>query len=316
MLLPSIGPISLGYRLRYLSEQLTQQINTIYQQEGIQLELSQINVLFILNEKGPLISQELAKYLGISRSAISQTLSKMESKSLIQFKIDTQDARKRSIYLDKEGTLITKKLRPLWQDFSALFTNLTNSYPNLLGNIQQVTNDLEDYSLNERLSVENNFYIVSNDDPEFKLTDCAKLFKDYANFVNIGLDFQNFDEEVANLPGRYASDYRGKLYIAYLEDEAVGCTSYYAMNARDVELKRLFVAPEAQGKGLARALMKRAIHDAILDGFHTLYLDSLKRLEAARKLYEAFQFEECEPYNENPYDDVYYMKICLLTPNN
>ncbi|MFM7468582.1 MAG: GNAT family N-acetyltransferase [Vampirovibrionales bacterium] len=76
-------------------------------------------------------------------------------------------------------------------------------------------------------------------------------------------------------------------------------------------LKRLFVLPKAQGAGIGKALMAQAINDAYTLGYTTMYLDSLERLEGAKALYQRFGFYRVEPYNTNPYHDVYYMALDL-----
>jgi putative acetyltransferase len=74
------------------------------------------------------------------------------------------------------------------------------------------------------------------------------------------------------------------------------------------ELKRLYVAPDAQGYGIGKALIQRAINDASARGYQLIRLDSLARLKSAARLYQHFGFERTEPYNHNPHEDVYYMQ--------
>ncbi len=138
------------------------------------------------------------------------------------------------------------------------------------------------------------------------------LFTAYNDFLDIDLDFQNFAEELASLPGKYHPNKNGQLYLACWNDEPVGCAAFYQFEEKTCELKRLYVSPNVQGKGIGKALMQQAITDATAMGYQRLLLDSLKRLKSARKLYEAFGFNDIDPYNVNPHDDVYYMALDLI----
>lgn len=146
----------------------------------------------------------------------------------------------------------------------------------------------------------------------FDLTALKQLFQDYLTFLEIDLTFQNFQQELDQLPSKYAPSHRGQLYLAQYEGQFVGCAGLYQFSETIAEVKRVYVDPNYQGKGIGRALMEVAIADAKAFGYEQLYLDSLKRLGNARRLYEKLGFVEIPPYNVNPYDDVYYMALDLI----
>lgn len=139
----------------------------------------------------------------------------------------------------------------------------------------------------------------------------AQLFENYQAFLGVNLCFQGFADELAQLPGKYAKP-EGNLYVLQEGESYVGCVAFYHMGDGVCELKRLYVVPTAWGKGYGKALLERAVHDAKALGYHLMRLDSLKRLESAAQLYEAFGFVYCEPYNINPEPDVYYMQKPLI----
>ena len=152
---------------------------------------------------------------------------------------------------------------------------------------------------------------------QFQLDALRELFRDYNQYLGINLDFQNFEEELAQLPGRYAVERRGQLFLvealetSQTEPVFVGCAGLYGRTEHQCEVKRVYVDPAYQGHGLGRQLMEAAIADARAYGYQELVLDSLRRLESARILYEKLGFQEIKPYNENPHDDVYYMALDL-----
>jgi ribosomal protein S18 acetylase RimI-like enzyme len=141
--------------------------------------------------------------------------------------------------------------------------------------------------------------------------DAAKiLFREYQESRGLPLDFQNFDKEIDSLPAKFVPP-SGALYVAFWGQQPVGCVAFYEWGPGICELKRLFVKPETQGKSIGRKLMERAILDAKNAGYRFMRLDSLRRFEAAGNLYPKLGFYDIPPYNENPYDDVYYMQLDL-----
>jgi GNAT superfamily N-acetyltransferase len=152
--------------------------------------------------------------------------------------------------------------------------------------------------------------ILGYQDDGFDLDAVKKLFGTYQQFLDINLDFQGFERELAELPGKYAPP-SGNLYLALWEREPIGCTAFYPMAADMCELKRLFVLPGHQGKAVGKQLLERAMQDARARGYRVMRLDSMRRLASAGKLYEKFGFREISPYNQNPQPDAYYMERAL-----
>lgn len=134
------------------------------------------------------------------------------------------------------------------------------------------------------------------------------------DFASLKLDFQNFANEVTSLPGKYAQENRGALYIAYLKDPSrsaavdvpIGCVGLRAFSAPSAELKRLYLAPEARGRGVGRMLVDVAIGRARELGYDEILLDTLGSMTAARGLYVQCGFVEVESYYESVSDAVFY----------
>lgn len=145
----------------------------------------------------------------------------------------------------------------------------------------------------------------------FDLGVIKQLFCEYNENIGVDLAFQDFEAELSNLPDRYVPEKKGELYVAFWDEEPIGCASFYELKPGTAEIKRVFVRPEGQGRGIGMALMRRILADTPNYGYKQVYLDSLWRLGAARALYEKLGFDEIEPFNSNPYDDVYYMAKAL-----
>ncbi len=133
------------------------------------------------------------------------------------------------------------------------------------------------------------------------------LFEAYARGLGIDLAFQNFDQELQTLPQKYGPP-TGELWLLEDKEKMVGCAAIYQLNPTTCELKRMYVQPAYRGQKWGDALLQTALQTAQKMGYQTMCLDSLRRLEAAIKIYQRFGFQEIEPYNFNPEPDVVYFE--------
>jgi GNAT superfamily N-acetyltransferase len=135
-----------------------------------------------------------------------------------------------------------------------------------------------------------------------------ELFVEYATWLAVDLCFQNFDEELATLPGKYAPP-RGRLFLA--GEPPVGCIALRPLDEGIGEVKRLYVRPAARGTGLGRALVETVLAHARAIGYRELRLDTADWMADAVRLYARLGFRERSPYYHNPMPGVVFMSIAL-----
>jgi putative acetyltransferase len=146
-----------------------------------------------------------------------------------------------------------------------------------------------------------------------EINEVRSLFREYEAYLNVDLCFQQFESELANLPGKYAPP-SGTLLLAKDKQKAVGCGALRRLGAiqdRTCEMKRLYVCPEGRGLGIGKKIARRLIQESVRFGYSTMVLDTLNRLDAAIHLYESLGFVRTEPYYDNPLPDVVYWKLDL-----
>lgn len=140
------------------------------------------------------------------------------------------------------------------------------------------------------------------------------LFVEYAATLNVDLCFQNFNTELATLPGEYAAP-RGGLLLATVDGELAGCCAMRPLDAVDYpnacEMKRLYVRPAYRGLRLGRTLAETILETARVAGYDCILLDTLNDMEAARALYQELGFEDIPPYYYNPIAGAHYLKAEL-----
>jgi GNAT superfamily N-acetyltransferase len=93
----------------------------------------------------------------------------------------------------------------------------------------------------------------------------------------------------------------GVFLVAWLGRDAVGAAGFKRLDAQTAEVKRLYVAPEARGAGVGRALMLRLEDEARATGYSRLWLDIGDRQPEAMALYTGLGYTEIDDYNGNPF---------------
>jgi ribosomal protein S18 acetylase RimI-like enzyme len=140
------------------------------------------------------------------------------------------------------------------------------------------------------------------------------IFREYAGSLGVDLCFQNFELELAQLPGEYAAP-QGALLLALVDGDVAGCGAMRPLPESDYanacEMKRLFVRPAFRHFGLGRMLAQALLDRGVQAGYSAMLLDTLDDMEAARGLYASLGFEEIPPYYFNPIPGAHYLKAEL-----
>ncbi|KAF1828284.1 acyl-CoA N-acyltransferase [Decorospora gaudefroyi] len=175
----------------------------------------------------------------------------------------------------------------------------------------------------------------------------GQLFLAYSESLPISLDFQNFEDELAALPGKYAVEKGGAVWLAYAsspsesahdaanpqatasrpQNQTIGCIAIRPFHSPTTtpsatllsnstspttttcELKRLYLTPESRGLGVSKLLMDVAVSHAKKLGYKEMLLDTLSSMTTARRLYERYGFEEIGSYYESVEDAVFYRLV-------
>lgn len=143
------------------------------------------------------------------------------------------------------------------------------------------------------------------------IAQARNLFLEYAQSLGFSLCFQDFDKELANLPGDYAPP-EGRLLLAEYEGQLAACVALHKLDAGVCEMKRLYLRPQFRGKGLGRVLADRIIAEARHIGYHRMRLDTVEPvMKDAVAMYRRIGFKEIAAYRPNPNPGTLYMELEL-----
>jgi putative acetyltransferase len=144
-----------------------------------------------------------------------------------------------------------------------------------------------------------------------QIAQARELFLEYEQSLGFSLSFQNFEKELADLPGDYSPP-EGRLLLAQWHDHLVGCVALHPLAPGICEMKRLYLRPQFRGKGFGRMLAERIIAEARQIGYRSMRLDTVEPvMKDAVAMYRKLGFEEIAPYCNNPMAGAMYMEVQL-----
>ena len=138
----------------------------------------------------------------------------------------------------------------------------------------------------------------------------VSIFREYVASATVSLEFQDYENEFADLPGKYAEP-EGRVLLAWQHGAVVGCAALRKVNSSTCELKRVYVRPGARGSGIGRQLVEQMIREAQVGSYSTICLDVLPEFLTAQKLYESLGFKSAEAVSYNPVHGTKFLALSL-----
>jgi ribosomal protein S18 acetylase RimI-like enzyme len=146
---------------------------------------------------------------------------------------------------------------------------------------------------------------------QLQIPEARELFLEYAQSLGFSLCFQNFDKELAGLPGDYAPP-EGRLLLGHYDGQLAACVALHKLEPDICEMKRLYLRPQFRGKGLGRELAEHIIAEARHIGYERIRLDTVEPvMKDAVEMYRRLGFKEIAAYCANPIAGALYMELQL-----
>ena len=91
-----------------------------------------------------------------------------------------------------------------------------------------------------------------------------ELFREYQDFLNEDLCFQNVEAELATLPSKYTFP-DGEILLPAVNKRIAGIVARRRIDADRCEMKRLYIRPQFRGLGIGRNLAELCVKNAKQD---------------------------------------------------
>lgn len=119
---------------------------------------------------------------------------------------------------------------------------------------------------------------------------------------------EGFDASEADGDEEKFSGDKGRFLVAFNGDQVVGCGGITTLGGGVAEIKRMWVAKDARGLGLASRIRRQLEDWAVELGHDVVRLDTNRALTNAIGMYRAAGYVDIERYNDNPYANFWFEK--------
>jgi len=304
--------LGIGTRFRRLLEAMTSDTDRLYEERGLNFRVSHFYPVYALHTCGPMPISDIAKLVGFSHSAVSQTLKKLTENGILET-TRAADGRRKTVSLTPAGEKLVDDLQPYWQALETAIADVSReSGVDLLAGINALEQGFSQTSLYAR-AVEN-LKSKRQPAPAFTIENFDVKHRQAFYDLNIWWVAKYFkvepiDESVLSNPEDTVLAKGGEIYFAVQNGKAVGAVALKSESDGVFELTKLGVDPGVQQGGMGRALCEKVIERFKARGGKTLYLETNTQLKPAIKLYWDIGFVELQPATPSPYERAnYYME--------
>jgi DNA-binding MarR family transcriptional regulator len=150
----SLGYLVFGSRLRRLSEYFLMEVNKVYEQAGIAFDASWFPVFYILSKQEPIPLIDIAGQLEVSHSAVSQLITGLKKKGLVNTAPCPEDGRRQLVMLSEKGKELLHQVQPVWEAITTAMKELTavdKESRQLLAALSQVEKAVQETALSVRI---------------------------------------------------------------------------------------------------------------------------------------------------------------------
>ena len=136
-----------------------------------------------------------------------------------------------------------------------------------------------------------------------------RLIEQYAASLDFDLSFQNLADELEHLASEYDAP-AGAFLLAEDSGAYIGCVGLRYFSGVG-EVKRLYVTPDARGRGAGRLLAEGIVAAARRLGYRRLLLDTVPSMKHALSLYVSLGFKPTAAYRYNPLPGAAFFELEL-----
>lgn len=299
--LKTVGSLSLGSRLKRLSDHLFSEVTAIYESLGIDLNPRFFPLFFLIGSEGAQTITGAAGTLGLTHAAISKIARDMIATGILIKTTDPKDERRQLLTLSTDGVTLAEEMEPVWSAIRRQIDILINRQQNnLLTSLDEFETALTDKPLAKTVIDSIGKEIAS----PTEIIDWDPQYRDAFYSINLEWLKRFFPSEICvrdteqlSEPERYYLATGGAILFARSGDQVVGCCALERYNDNTYYLTKTGVLESWQSSGIGRKLVLAAIEKARQRGATELCLETCSSLTAANHLYTQMGFRQETPPN-------------------
>jgi len=296
----SLGELSLGSRLKRVSELCMKNIQLAYHHYNIDFDPFLFPAFHFIANNDRATTTELFEALQTSQPAITQTINKLTKKNLVVNTTDEIDKRKKLITLSEEGKVLHQQMRPIWRAMERAVKEFTNHKKgSLMEHIDHLETTVQSGAFLERIKEYANMELqtkIISFDPKYK----SDFYDLNIEWLETYFQVEDFDKEVLSNPEKYILDPGGHIFYIVENQIVLGTVALMKESEFRYELTKMAVLPSARGRKLGQLLMQHCIGFA-KENHIQLFLYSNRILENAIHIYLKYGFVEVPVEPNNPY---------------
>ncbi|MCP4443551.1 MAG: GNAT family N-acetyltransferase [Aureispira sp.] len=300
-----VPELSLGSRLKRLSDQLMKSVSQSYKNHGLEFKPKWFPIFYLLHKKKEVCVTDVAKSLKLSHPAISQFVRELKKSKLIKTKKDKKDSRKTIIVLDKEGKILLARIQPVWDAIAKVISDMIDAqHQHLLRGVVEFEEALSITKLEDRVDQllkkgQLQEVIILEYNPDLK--DHFRTLNE--EWIHKYFEMESKDIAVLNNPEHHIIEKGGVILFAQLDSEIVGTCALIQIEEGVFELAKMAVTSGYQGRQIGKKLCLAAIEFARQLEVDELFLVSNTMLNKALRLYQKVGFREVTfPQEERSYE--------------
>lgn len=301
--LKDLEELGLGSRLKRLSEGLMKEIQLVYDKANIDFDSYLFPVFKTIVDEKITTTSIITEKLKITQPAVTQSISKLFDRGLINYKGDDNDKRKKIIKLSPKGYEDIKKLTPLWNIIDKTIKHITTKPSNsFLDQIDELESLIHKNTLSKKIL--NNYEKKLNE--AVQVIPFQKKYAPYFKKLNIQWLEKYFvvephDSKLLENCQENIIDKGGHIFFATINNKIIGCYSFIKISNKKYELGKMAIDPEYQDRKIGQKLLRHSIQFAKDNKWDLIILYSNTKLENAIYIYKKFGFIEVPLENKLPY---------------
>lgn len=288
-------------RIKRLSDNILYDAKAVYKHLEMDIQPNWHLVFLVLKEHGQLSVTQISKLLGFSHPAVIKIVNKMKDQGYLESHQDSTDQRIQLIQLSDKAITALPKLEKHWELIKQSIQEFVPS--EFMEQLTEIETKLNAKSLFERCQLS----FKSTDETSVEIVPYEEKYA--SGFAQLNYDWlekyfyiEDYDREVLTNPQKHILNPGGYIFIAQVNQQAVGTVALIKRENGSFELSKMAVTEEFQGLKIGRKLMEHCISFAKEIGCPLLFLDSNTLLTPAINLYRKVGFEEIPTPENSPYE--------------